>query len=65
MVKTRSRGPLLINPRHNVRRPFLELTLKVNGIKVAIAIGLSGLLIAAQRFDQRLVIAIGRWRNWR
>ena len=63
MAKTRVRGLVPFNPRHNVRRPFLELTLKVNGIKVALAIGFNGLLLAAERFDQRLVLAIGRWGN--
>lgn len=49
----------------NVRRPFFELTLKVNGIRIGIAIGLNGLLVAVQRFDQRLIIAIGKWGNRR
>jgi hypothetical protein len=55
----------LITLPSNVRRPFLEFTLKVNGLKVAIAIGFNGLLLAVQRFDQRLVLAIGRWGNRR
>ena len=50
------------NPNLNVRGPFLELTLKFNGIKVGIAIGLNGLLVAVQRFDQRWLVAIGRRR---
>jgi len=54
-----------VNPSINVRRPFLEFTLRVNGIKIGIAIGLNGLLVAVQRFDQRLLVAIGRWRNFR
>jgi hypothetical protein len=45
----------------NVRRPFLELMLKVNGIKIGIAIGLNGLLVAVQRFDQRWIVAVGHW----
>lgn len=62
------RNELATLPRNlnlNVRRPFLELTLRFNGIKVAIAFGFNGLLIAAQRFDQRLVIAVGKWGNRR
>jgi len=51
----------------NVRHPFFELTLKVNGIKIGIgiAIAINGLLVAVQRFDQRLIIAIGKWGNRR
>ena len=49
----------------NVRRPFLELTLKVNGIRIAIAIGLNGLLVAFQRLDQRVIVAVGKWPSRR
>lgn len=49
----------------NVRRPFLELMLKVNGIKIGIAIGLNGLLVAVQRFDQRWLVAVGHWGSRR
>ena len=45
----------------NVRRPFLELMLKVNGIKIGIAIGLNGLLVAVQRLDQSWIVAVGHW----
>ncbi len=54
-----------VNPNLNVRRPFFELTLKVNGLKIGIAIGFNGLLVAVQRFNQRLLVAVGRWRNHR
>ena len=49
----------------NVRRPFLEFMLKVNGIKIGIAIGLNGLLVAVQRLDQRWLVAVGHWGNQR
>jgi hypothetical protein len=49
----------------NVRRPFLELTLKVNGIRIGIAIGFNGLLIAVQRLDQRWLVAAGQWGSRR
>lgn len=39
----------------NLRRPFLELALRVNGIKI----GLNGLLVAVQRLDQRCLVAVG------
>lgn len=52
-----------VNPNLNIRRPFFELTLKVNGLKIGIAIGLSGLFVAVQRFDQRLLVAVGRWTH--
>jgi hypothetical protein len=45
----------------NVRRPFFELTLKVNGIQLGIAIGINGLLIAVKRLNQRWLLAIGKW----
>lgn len=47
----------------NVRRPFLELMLKVNGIQIGIAIGISGLLVAVKRRDQHWLIAVGKWAS--
>jgi hypothetical protein len=60
-VNNTSLTTLTSNLNLNVRRPFLELMLKVNGIKIGIAIGINGLLIAISRFDQRWLVAIGRW----
>jgi hypothetical protein len=54
-----------LNPNLNVRRPFFELTIKVNWLQIGIAIGLNGLLVAVRRFDQRLIIAVGKWGNRR
>ena len=69
LVKNRNKNKQLItlpsNPNLNVRRPFLELMLKVNGIKIGIAIGLNGLLVAVQRLDQRWLVAVGQWENRR
>jgi hypothetical protein len=48
-VNNTSLTTLTSNLNLNVRRPFLELMLKVNGIKIGIAIGLHGLLVAVQR----------------
>jgi hypothetical protein len=45
----------------NVRRPFFELTLKVNRLQIGIALGLSGLIVAIKHLDQRWFIAIGKW----
>lgn len=53
----------LVTRTVNGRRPFFELTLKVNGLKIGIAIGFNGLLVAVQRSDQRLLVAVGRWRR--
>jgi hypothetical protein len=64
-VSNKSLTTVPSNPNINVRRPFLELTLKVNGIKIGIAIGLNGLIVAVQRLDQRWLVAIGKWENRR
>ena len=64
-MKTTSLTTLPRNPKLNVRRPFLELALRVNGIKIGIAIGLNGLLVAIQRLDQRWLVAVGHWGSRR
>lgn len=65
MVKVANKHKRLTTRTVNVSRPFFELTLKVNGIKIGIAIGLNGLLVAVQRYNQRLLVAVGRWTTQR